>query len=170
MAELLNARKMRDRQGIQIDLGDGTFVKARREDMTLLVFEGRVPMPMLAAVQKMIELPDASPMERIQSLGAENGRTLVEVLRDHACRVVLEPKIVREDDGDPDHLPVEFLDTQKLMAIWMKTAVIPEVTNEDAATFRPERSLHAVAPAPTRPNLPAITQQLDTPDVEFVSG
>ena len=61
MTELLNPRTLRRSNEVQVDLGDGTYILARREDMTLLVFEGRVPMPMLAAVQKMIDMPHASP-------------------------------------------------------------------------------------------------------------
>jgi hypothetical protein len=170
MAELLSARKLRESNQVKVDLGDGTFIRARREDMTLLVFEGRIPMPMLAAVQKMIDMPNASPAERIAALGTEHGRTLVEVLREHACKVAIEPKIVMTDDGNEDNLPVTFLDTQKLMTIWMATALIPEVTVTRAATFREGGSANDAPPLPTGPTLPKVTQHLDTPAVEFVSG
>lgn len=170
MAELLSAKKARDSNQIQVDLGDGTYILCRREDMTLLVFEGRVPMPMLAAVQKMIDMPNASPVDRIAALGSEHGRTLVEVLREHVCKVAIDPVIVMQDDGNPDHLPVQFLDTQKLMTVWMKTAVIPEVSNEAAATFRQGGSTNDAPPVPNEPTLPPVTQHVDTPEVEFVSG
>ena len=170
MAEVLSARKLRERNNVKVDMGDDTFVLCRREDMTMLVFEGRIPMPMLAAVQRMIDMPNASPSERLAALGAEHGRTLIEVLREHACKVAIEPKIVMQDDGDPDHLPVDLLDTQKLMAIWMTTALIPEVSAARAATFRQGRSANDAPPVPTGPTLPKVTQHLDSAEVEFVSG
>lgn len=170
MAQLLNARKVRANNQVKVDLGDDTFILARREDMTLLVFEGRVPMPMLSAVQKMIEMPGATPAERIAALGSEHGRTLVEVLREHACKVALEPIIVMQEDGNEDHLPVTLLGTQKLMAIWMATAMIPEVSHAEAATFRVAGSPDDAPAVPTGPSLPKTTIRMDTPEVEFVSG
>ena len=75
-------------------------------------------------------------MQRIEALGADHGRTLVEILREHACKVALDPLMVMVDDGNPDHLPVEFLNIPKLMAIWTATALVPQVGQTAAATFR----------------------------------
>ena len=170
MPQLLNARTVRAKNEVQVDLGDDTFIRARREDMTLLLFEGRVPMPMLAAVQKMIDLPNATPAERVESLGSEHGRALVDLLRNHACRVAIEPVIVMDEDGNPDHLPVAFLDTPKLMMIWQATAVVPEVNPSQAATFRGRASVDAPPPAPVKQNLPSRTIRVATPEYDFVSG
>jgi len=170
MPQLLNARTVRAKNEIEVDLGDDTFIKARREDMTLLLFEGRVPMPMLAAVQKMIDLPNASPAERVEALGSENGRALVDLLRQHACRVSMEPKIVMAEDGNPDHLVVDFLDIPKLMMIWMATAVVPEVNQAQAASFRRRERVDDAPPAPVKQNLPRKTIRVDTPQYDFVSG
>jgi hypothetical protein len=170
MAELLSARKVRQTHEVQVDLGDDTFIRARKEDMTLLVFEGRVPMPLLAAVQKMIDMPNASALERVEALGAEHGRKLIDILREHACKVSLEPQIVMTDDGDPDHLPVAFLDTQKLLTIWIATAVVPEVTPIQAATFRAGASSDVAPAVPVGQDLPKDTQRVDSPEVEFISG
>lgn len=167
---LLNARKVRAANEVMVDLGDDTFVKARREDMTMLLFEGRLPMPMLTAVQKMIDMPNASPVERVEALGSEHGRALVDLLRQHVCRVSIDPVIVMEEDGNEDHLPVAFLDTPKLMAIWIATAVVPEVNQIQAATFRPSARLNDAAPAPVRQNLPPVTISVDTPEFDAVSG
>ena len=105
---LLNARKVRTDNEVLVDLGDDTQIRCRREDMTLLVFEGRIPMPMLVAVQKMLDMPDATPVERVEALGIEHGKMLVDVLREHACKVAIDPILVMEDDGNPDHLPIEL--------------------------------------------------------------
>jgi hypothetical protein len=170
MAELLSAKKLREASHVKVDVGNDTFVHCRREDMTTLVFEGRIPMPMLAAVQKMIDMPNASPAERIAALGEQHGRTLMEVLREHACKVAIEPRIVPQEDGNEDHLPVSLLNTQQLMSIWMATAVIPEVTTARAATFRTGGSTNDAPPVPAGKVLPEITQHVDTPALEFVSG
>jgi hypothetical protein len=170
MPQLLDARKVRAANEVKVDLGDDTFVRCRKEDMTLLLFEGRVPMPMLAAVQKMIDLPNASPAQRVEALGAEHGRALVDLLRQHACRVSIEPLIVMQDDGDDNHLPVSFLDTPKLMLIWQATAVVPEVNPAQAASFRAGERVDDAPPAPVRQNLPRKTIRVDTPEYDFVSG
>ena len=170
MPQLLNARTVRAKNEVQVDLGDDTFIRARREDMTLLLFEGRVPMPMLTAVQKMIDLPNATPAERVEALGSEHGRALVDLLRTHACRVAIEPVLVMEEDDNPDHLPVAFLDTPKLMAIWQATAVVPEVNQIAAATFRKRARLDAPSSAPVRQNLPRKTIRVVTDEHEFISG
>jgi hypothetical protein len=81
-------------------------------------------------------MKDASPVERIEALGVEHGRSLVDLLRTHACKVAIEPVLVMEDDGDPDHLPIRYLDVPKLMAIWTATAVVPQVGPLAAAEFR----------------------------------
>ena len=133
---LLDPRKVRREHHVRVDLGDGTAVLARREDLTVLVFEGRIPMPLLAAVQKMIDMPEASPADRIMSLGEAAGRDLVRVLREHVCAVVLQPRVTMEESGDPDTVPVSYFDIQQLMAIWTATAVVARVTPAGAARFR----------------------------------
>jgi hypothetical protein len=154
---LLDPRRLRREGLVDVDLGDGTYIKCRREDMTTLVFEGRVPMPMLMAIQKMIDMPDASPAERVNALGSDHGRELIDLLKLHATKVALHPRIVLVDDGNLDHLPVDFLDVPRLMAIWNATAVVPRVGPMAAATFRPEGDLvspDAVADVPAVPPAP----------------
>ncbi len=177
MAErkLLDARKHRAKNTIEVDLGfdeDGNeeFVLCRKEDITALVFEGRMPMPMLTAVQKMIDMPKATPMERIDALGKQNGQDLIDLMREHACRVSVTPKIVMADDGNPDHLPVSFFSTEKLMLIWNATAVIPRVGLTTAATFRSGAAPDDAAPVANVTGLPPVTQHLDTPEVTLISG
>jgi hypothetical protein len=151
---MLDPRRLRREGLVDVDLGDGTFVKCRREDMTTLVFEGRVPMQMLMAIQKMVDMPNASPAERVNALGADHGKQLIDLLKLHATKVTLAPKLVLVDDGNPDHLPVDFLDVPKLMAIWNATATVPRVGPMAAATFRPEGDLVPPAPVADVPDVP----------------
>jgi hypothetical protein len=148
MSTLMNPRAMRERHVVEIDMGQGQHVLARREDMTVMVFEGRIPMPLLVAVQKMIEMPGASPTERLAALGEAHSRELVDVVREHAIKVVLQPVLVLEDDGNPDHLPVGLLTLTQLIHIWSETAVVPLMTAQTAADFR------AGARTPDAPVLP----------------
>ena len=148
MTELLSVRKVREQHLVTVDLGDGTHVQARREDMTILVFEGRVPMPLLTAVQRMIEMPDASPIERVQALGESGSREMLRVLREHACSVVMNPKVVMDAETDSNAVPVTYFSVQQLMAIWNETSVVPRVDADTAAIFRPEGSHDDVAAAP----------------------
>jgi len=133
--KLLNARALRRENEIEVDLGDGTMVKARKMDMTLLVFEGLVPMPMLSAVQRMFDDPDATPTEQVEKLG-DQGKPMVDLLRRHASIVTIQPKISVEDTNDPDTIPASYLNIQQLMAIWTATAVVPTFGTSQATRFR----------------------------------
>jgi hypothetical protein len=62
----------------------------------------------------------------------------VDVVREHALKVVLQPVLVAKDDGNPDHLPVDLLTLTQLLRIWSETAVVPLMTAQTAADFRPE--------------------------------
>lgn len=169
MSDLLDPRKARDQHEVTVDLQDGTHVLARKEDIQVLVFEGRVPMPMLTAVQKMIDMPSATPIERVASLGDE-AKSLLDVLRTHACRVVITPTLVLEEDGNRDHLPVSYLDIQQLMAIWKATAVVPEVGVASAARFRARQPADDAAAVSNGQDVPSAPEPLAVPErVEFVS-
>jgi len=171
MSELLDPRKKRADNEVTIEFSDGTHVIAHKEDMTVLVFDGRVPMPMLQAVQKMIEMPESDPMGRIAALGDE-GKSLVDVLRNHAVKVVISPVLVLEDDGNPDHLPVGYLDIQQLMSIWQATAVVPQVGVAAAARFRPRAAADDAHAVPDGAHVPPATQPLAVaePEREVVTG
>lgn len=169
MSELLNARDVRAENEVEIEIRPGKHVVARKEDMTVLVFEGRVPMPMLTAVQKMIEMPNATPVERIEALGKENGQTLVNVLREHACKVVLKPKFVLEDDGSLDSLPVSYLDINELMMIWSATAVVPKIGAASAARFRARAAADDAPAVPAVEAVPAAAEPVGVrSEIEFV--
>lgn len=138
MPTLLNPREMRRTHTIDIDLGDDTFVRAKKADMTLLMLEGKLPMPLLLAVQQMISLPNTTVEERIAALGSGDADAFVDLLRHHAVAVVIEPRLSLDETPDPDVLPVGYLQTTQLMTIWNETAVIPVVGRQEAITFRRE--------------------------------
>lgn len=160
---MLNARQARQTLEVVIDIGDGVTVRAQREDMTLLVFDGRVPMPLLAAVQRMIDMPGLTDMERLESLGETNSKDLIRVIREHAVAVLLEPRCSLEPTDDPDVLPVSYFSVPQLMQIWTETAVVPKVTMPQATRFR-ERAVDVVPDvAPTRADVPPAAKPVAVP-------
>ena len=167
--KLLNPREVRADSEIDVDLGDGTMVKARKMDMTLLVFEGQVSMTMLLAVQRMIEMPDATPLERVAALGKE-GRSMVEMLRKHASIVTVQPRVSMEDSADPNVIPATYLTLPQLMAIWNSTAITPRFGANQAARFRRGTGTDAPAAAPAGDDVPPASVELVTPSgtVEYI--
>lgn len=159
---LLNPREVRRDSEIEVDLGDGTMVRARKLDMTLLVFEGQLSMTMLVAVQRMVDMPDASPVDRVNALGGE-GKSMVELLRKHASVVCVQPKIVLEETADPNVIPASYLNIQQLMAIWNATAVVPTFGAREAARFRSGAREDDAPPAP-------VSEDVPSPAVELVVG
>jgi len=171
MSELISARKFRSNLEVVVEIRPGEHVRARREDMTLLVFEGRLPMPLLAAVQRMVDMPaGASDADRLAELGAEAGATLAQVLREHAVRVVIEPKLVLEDTGNPDELPVSYLSTAELTAIWSATALVPMVTAASAGRFRGRAVVDDVDAAPNGADVPPVAERVADSEVDVVTG
>jgi hypothetical protein len=167
--KILNPRTVRAEVETTVDLGDGTAVKARKEDMATLVFEGRVPMPLLTAVQKMIEMPEGTTdEEKMAALGPDQIGALLVVLRTHALRVVLAPKLTEDDTGDPDTLPVSYLTSAQLMAIWSQTAVVPRFTAPAAARFRAGGDADAADAASDGADVPSQPEPVAGPDL--VSG
>lgn len=159
----LNVRARRATTDVEVTLPDGSTMLCRRRDMVTLVLEGGLPMSMLQAAQKMIELPDATPEERVKALGGENGRLLIDVLRKHAVEVALDPKVTAGETSDPNAMPVEMLSVSELMAIWTATALIPPVGAAPAAEFRSEGGGVSVVPPPSGESVPPAPEPMVTP-------
>jgi hypothetical protein len=136
MPEQLDARKRREQKLITVDLGNGFSVQAKKCDMSMMIFEGVVPTPLMSAAHKFVENREQGPSERLEELADEERPAMLEVLRAHACTVVVNPIVVPHDDGNEDHMPVDLFELQELLAIWSQTAVTPKVGAAEAATFR----------------------------------
>jgi hypothetical protein len=118
---------------IDVDLGDGRIVRARKIDLSLMLMEGELPLTLLAAARALIGSQDEPPEERLDE--ATKDGSLAQ-LRRHAFVVVVEPVITMLDDGEPTHLPVTLLTLPQLLAIWNQTAIMPKVSAAQAADFR----------------------------------
>lgn len=153
---LLDPAQMRAAQELKVDIGGGRFVLARKLDMTAMVFEGLLPMPLLAAVQRMIDSPDLDPLERVAAMTADDSaKSMLNLLRRHAIVAVTSPKLVEIDTGDPTTLPVTMLALDQLMAIWTATAVVPMAEPIKAARFRGRP--RAVPPPDAQPRKDLLT-------------
>lgn len=131
MPRILNPAAIRDAQLIDVDLGDDTFVRARTLDLSMMLLEGELPMPMLTAARQFVE--HREPEEQIS---ATDHAAVLKTLRKHALLVVVEPVVVDEDDANPNHMPVTLFTLSQLLAIWNQTAVLPKVGAAAAAEFR----------------------------------
>jgi hypothetical protein len=131
---LLDPSDLRGNHTIRVDIG-GRAVIARKVDLTALVFEGAVPMPLLNAVQHL-----TSGLDGFASMNATDRSSMVQMFRNHACRVVIQPVITATDDEDPTHLPVSLLDMTALMRIWEATTTASVLSATAALRFRPTPS------------------------------
>lgn len=169
----LDPRKARKDSEITIDFGDGTTVLARKLDMTTMVLEGLIPMPLLMAMEKLVSMKDASPADRVKALLAddedEQGRSMLQLLRKHAVIAVIDPKVVMQDTGDESLMPVELLTLPQLMKIWTLTAVVPLMEPAAAARFRGRASAVPAAHVPTRKSVRPAAEPVDSPAVDFKS-
>lgn len=150
---LLDPAARRRANSLTISIGNGQCVKARRLDMTTLVFEGLVPMPLLAAVQRMIAMPDSSPIEQFQAMGEADKTAMLDMLRRHAIAAVTVPKLSMTDTGDPTVLPVTDLTLTELMAIWEGSSLDAPMEPADASRFRERASTDDVAAVSPRQNV-----------------
>jgi hypothetical protein len=151
--ELLDPTVERARAIIEVDLGNGQYVRARRLDLPQMIFEGLVPQPIMAAAQRLIDTQGQSASAQLgdeEPDAAAQHAAQLETLRRHALTVVLEPRLVLHDDHDPSHLPVDLLTLTQLLAIWNQTAVTPRVSAAQAAHFRRAPGLGSHPPVSPR--------------------
>lgn len=149
MPTLLDPAEVRAATLVDIDLGDDKFVRARRLDLSTMLIEGDLPLPLLTAARKFIESRhlEAAPEEAVTEVDHE---VVLDTLRKHALLVIMEPMVTAEDDYVPDHLPVKLFTLPQLMAIWNATAVLPKVGAALAAEFRPREDVPAAHAVPAR--------------------
>lgn len=172
MSEIVDVRQFRSKWEVNVELGGGLgHIVVRKQDMTLLLMNGKVPMPVLAAVQRMIDMPDvATDAERLAVLVQdEQGDSLVNMLHEHACAVALKPRLTMGYTEEPGTLPVTYLNLPQLMAIWTATAVVPKVTTAEAGRFRFATDADAPPVVADEPSIPAPAEQLVVPDTDVVS-
>ena len=158
----INPAEWRKSKTVEVELPGGT-VLCRKDDLTQLVLDGKVPMPMLQAVQKMVAMPNATAMQRVQALDGY-GQDLTETLRDHAVRVAIDPPIAR--GVVEGALQVELMDLKELMVIWVNTAIVPPMGAAASATFREPAGADPAPVASPGDDVRAAAEQLGDRSVE----
>ena len=128
-AELLDPATFRSERQVRIDIGDKQIV-ARKVDMTTMVFDGRVPVTLLASIQNLTAAAkNGSRLDRVKALGeAVNGASnlgaeMLALLRRHAVDVIVQPSFTLTDTGNANEIPVNLLTLQQLMQVWSATTV-----------------------------------------------
>ena len=145
--QLLSAEEVRARNEKRVDIGGGKYVICQVFDMPTMVLEGLVPMPLLEAVQKMLNTP-GTPEDQVMSLPDEHKSTFLNTLRKHACAACLKPIVTEVDTRQPGSIPVTMLTLEQLMAIYIATSIEPMVGAAQAGGFYPGRGaddVHAVS-------------------------
>lgn len=167
----LNAQERRESREVEVDLGDGTTVLCERIDMPTLVFTGKIPLTMLSSVQAMLkggaavvnqETGEAhvDPELAMKILGEDRSQML-DVLREHAAAVAIDPKISITDTDDPNVVLARHLGFSELMAIWNETSFKGGVEKQTAARFRKKSPRAARHAAPPRRDVPSTTVVVD---------
>jgi hypothetical protein len=110
------------------------FLVQASPDLTVLVkpvemaeafFGNLSPMPATAVrakfeeMQKRLESGDTQAISAVFSESEDDSEfNMLSFLRRYVCAAVVEPKIVMEDDGNPEHIPVTELSRLELLNIW----------------------------------------------------
>jgi hypothetical protein len=132
----LDPRKARENAVVTVTLSTGAFVTAKRIDMTDMLLEGLLPMPILSAAQKLITMKTESFEARMEAMKEIGQSDVRETLRKHAALACIDPIVCHPDDGNPDHMPADLINVMDLMLIWKATAVVPMIDPAAAARFR----------------------------------
>jgi len=167
--QVLDPRSFRQSRLIEVEIGDGMVVKARKLDLTTMMFEGLISLPLLAAVQRAMESADTpyAQAERIATMDDTDRQAMITLLCRHACKAVVVPTITMTDDGDPDHLPADMLGIEALTAIFAATTVVPVASVPEVARFRERAaSIHGTPPPPREDVRPA-AEPVGAPAVEL---
>lgn len=143
----LKPSQARDRKGKNsylLELTDGFVVRIRKMDPMQMIFEGLLSLPMLRAAQKFEDIQakfssnDEAEKEKATEdfLKAEEKEQFLHMLRDYACKHVIEPVVVMEEDGNPDHLPVSEFELSELLAIFNSSPTRNQEVVRIAEEFR----------------------------------
>ena len=179
-----SARELRGRSTFTVEIRPGFVFRIRRLTMTDLVLQQLIPLNMLQAALKFNAImanaeKTVNAAEEAEKVSKESPFTpqvieeTREFLRRYACAVVVEPKIVMEDDGNEDHLPVDELTYDDLSLIFKASPDSEKeapVTKEQAEDFR--RGEPGVSPDVLAPQqgVSKTAVLVDHPDRETIHG
>lgn len=132
-------------------------VRLRKSDPLEIVFSGMLKLPMLKAAQMFedvrdkynIAQTDDDKEKQLQRLiGSDDKEAFHEFLRSYAIRMVIEPVIVAERDGNPEHLHISDVDFSELLGIFV--AEDPEEQGAQRRTEAEVTEFRRPEPEPSR--------------------
>ena len=113
----------------------------RRVDPFDLFMNGIITMPLLNTLQDLDKLQSTIRKNDkwMLEIGDEDKQTLMASMREWAREIVVAPRLVDADDGDPAHLPIRLLTFQDLTCLMYASPGAQakgRLSEADAARFR----------------------------------
>lgn len=179
----VNPQERRKKATVEVTIGGGATILCRRLSVLTAVLTGNLPLRLMKAGEKFAaEHGDATYAEMADALGKKENAETAEMIDRVVCIASLDPKVVMEGDGDPNHMLITELEFDERMAIFKEvtqpaalaaapiTPEIPELRTEEAREeFRGAVAPAPSAPAPARQDVqPAPERVVDGRVVEFV--
>ncbi len=151
-----SAADFRRRSTFVVKIDETLTVEMRRSDMMTMLMNNALPLPMLEAAmnfetainenrekRKAAGLGSETMMEQYAGMDKKMMADMVDAMRHYAIIHVIKPRIVPEDDGNPEHIPVGMLTASQLMSIFYSSPEDqekegPVIEKDEAKDFRGE--------------------------------
>jgi len=168
----LKPQERRQKSTVEIEIAGGATILCRRKSPLTLVMCGILPLPLMRAAQRFAEdHAQSDETEMAAALAEPEQSQTLDLINRFICAVAIDPVVVLEDDGHPDHLLVDELEFDERLEIFRKvsapapmdtpvaTPVIPELRTEEAREeFRGAEPTAPADPAPAREDVPQGTE------------
>lgn len=179
----VNPQERRKKATVEVTIGGGATILCRRLSVLTAVLTGNLPLRLMKAGEKFAaEHADATYAEMADLLGQPEHADTGEMINRVVCIASLDPKVVMESDGDPNHMLITELEFDERMAIFKEvtqpaaldaTLAVPELpelrTEAAREDFRGTEPPTPPAPAPARQDVsPTAERVVDGRVVEFV--
>ncbi len=156
-------------------VSDDLTILLKRVDMVSMLVTGGLPMPLLDAADKFLQVRDeidenTPPEEAIKKLEkAGHDGEFREFLEKYAAYIALEPKISLSDNPPDDQLVAAEMNLLELLAIWnaYPKDEEPAVEVPVPITFRDEERTVSDSSAPASESVRESPQPLVEPRSEF---
>jgi hypothetical protein len=154
----VTAKELRDRYEWDVELEPGVTVRCRRVDMVNAHLQHLIPLPLLAALDRLKKRSDEGRLDpsTIMDVPPQDTEQTLELFRRYACAAAIDPLFAMPEPepsettplcaqcGFPhariagDHAAITTLDAAQLLKIWLggPKKKLPEVSRVVADAFR----------------------------------
>lgn len=165
-------------------VNDDLVVRMKELDMVTMVMTNMIPFELFDAAGKFEQLQaqiskmtgpsgqvDLEKAKDVPLLRQDELGKMSEFLKHYACAVVVEPKIVMEENpSDPDAIPVGELTGVELLSIFHAIPKEAPVSREQAQDFRGTEPEVPAANVPAVESVPSTTKLVDNGNRETISA